>query len=215
MKPILIDLDGTILDCRPRHYAVYSEILAELGREPLPVDEFWRRRREGNSTQALLADVLSEGERRQFSEQWLARVESPDALALDTLFPGAIDALARMGRGYDVVLVTLRRERDNLLGQLDDLGLSALFSEVISVGDDLVHQKHLLPGLERVADGGCVVGDTEADIEFAAETGCEVVCVANGVRDRDFLVQRGAQTIVESIVDVPGALGTGTVTRVA
>jgi phosphoglycolate phosphatase-like HAD superfamily hydrolase len=206
MKPLLIDLDGTILDVSARHHAVYRELMSEWGYVPLPRGEYWERRREGNSTPALLDGSISEAERALFAGQWLERIESPESLRLDALFEGAVEALEQLVRDWDLILVTLRRERCNLLQQLDELRIAQLFRQVISCGDSVTQRKADLPGLERVREGGYVIGDTEADIEFASDTGRRLVCVANGTRNREYLSGHGARVIVGSIAEVPGAL---------
>ncbi|HUF52695.1 MAG TPA: hypothetical protein VMR52_02825 [Dehalococcoidia bacterium] len=60
----------------------------------------------------------------------------------------------RIGIG---VLVTLRRERGNLLRQSNELGMARYLGQVVSPEDGLVARKDELPGLERVAGGGYVV----------------------------------------------------------
>jgi phosphoglycolate phosphatase-like HAD superfamily hydrolase len=214
MKPILIDLDGTILDVWERHHAVYSQIFSEFDRDPMRLDEFKRRRREGNSTPALLAEVLASAEAEQFSRRWLQRIESPEALALDVPYPGAVDALTQMGKDHDVILVTLRRERENLMSQLDSLGIRSLFRQIISLESEQARHKHELPRLERVAAGGYVVGDTEADIRFAIRTARDLICVSSGMRSEEFLTTGGAKLVVDSIDQVPQLLLAGVVTQV-
>lgn len=205
MQPILIDFDGTIVDVRARHYDVYCRTMTGMNREPVSVSEYWRGRRSGKSTQDLLVS-FSEEERAQFSRLWVARVESRNALGLDVLFPGALAAIGELAQYYDLVLVTLRRDRSALLAQLDRLGIGRFFQQVLASGPRRVGEKDTLEGICDIAAGGYVVGDTEADIDLAVKTGRGLICVANGVRTRRFLARRGATNIVPSVRDLPAVL---------
>jgi phosphoglycolate phosphatase-like HAD superfamily hydrolase len=205
MQPILIDLDGTIVDVRARHYDVYSRTMTEMGREPLGAARYWRGRRSGKSTQDLLVS-FSAPERARFSRLWVGRVESPQALGLDTLFPGAVAALSELSGRHDLVLVTLRRDRAGLADQLERLGIGHLFARVLASGPGPVARKDNLVGIGDLSAGGYVVGDTEADIDLAKKTGRRLVCVANGVRTRLFLTRQGASVVVPSLRELPAAI---------
>jgi len=205
MQPILIDLDGTIVDVRARHYGVYSGTMAGMGREPLGAAQYWRGRRSGKSTQDLLVG-FSQAERTHFSRLWVGRVESLGSLGLDCLFPGAAAALTDLAAEFDLILVTLRRDHAALVHQLERLGIDRLFEGVLSSGQRHVGGKHTLAGLGEIAAGGYVVGDTEADIDLAMRTRRRLICVANGVRTRRFLERQGATTIVTSVRELPAAI---------
>jgi phosphoglycolate phosphatase-like HAD superfamily hydrolase len=205
MQPILIDLDGTIVDVRARHYDAYTRTMAAMGREPLGAAHYWRGRRSGKSTQDLLAG-FSQAERTQFSRLWVSRVESPESLGLDRLFPGAAAALTDLAPEFNLVLVTLRRDHAALVHQLGRLGIDHLFERVLSSGQRHVGGKHTLAGLGEIPGGGYVVGDTEADVDLAMRTRRRLICVANGVRTRGFLARRGAATIVASVRELPAAI---------
>ena len=50
------------------------------------------------------------------------------------------------------------------------------------------------------------VGDSEVDIETAANVGCDCIAVSWGFRDRDFLVKRGAKTIADTTEELAEAI---------
>ena len=50
------------------------------------------------------------------------------------------------------------------------------------------------------------VGDSEVDIETAANVGCDCIAVSWGFRDRDFLVKRGARIIADSTEELAEAI---------
>ncbi len=197
MTPILFDLDGTLIDVSARHYSLYKSAISEQGVEALPPSDYWRHRRDGESTIDLLAATPGVDVER-FTAAWMEGIERPDWLALDEPYEGAVEIIEVLGSEYELVLITLRRDRGALMDQLDALQLRSYFTAVICHGPELVGGKHLLQGVAELTPGGYAVGDTEADIELALETGRQAICRSYGVRSGCFLAGRGAETVIGS-----------------
>lgn len=206
MTPILFDLDGTLIDVSARHYSLYRSVMTELGVEALPRDEYWRHRRAGESTIDLLSATPGVDVER-FTEAWMEGIERPDWLALDEPYEGAIEIIKALQPEHELVLITLRRDRVALMDQLDALELEPYFTNVICHGPELVRGKHLLRGVAELTPGGYAVGDTEADIELAAETGRRAICLSYGVRSGCYLAGRGAETVIASLRELPEVIG--------
>lgn len=203
MPPILFDLDGTLIDCRTRHYTVYSRAVSELGGLPLTERAYWQRRRGGMSTIDLL-DATPDVDVRRFTEVWLDRIERPEYLELDAVFDGACEIIEALLPRHQTALITPRRGRQALMCQLESLRLAGYFTTVISCDSpEPQRMKHLLPGVSGLPAGGYVVGDTEADIDFGRRTGRWTVCVGNGVRSGRFLAAHGAETVIRSLRELP------------
>lgn len=194
MSTLLFDLDGTLLDVRARHYAVYSGLLKELGVPPLPEPIYWRRRRAGRSSAALLPNLAASSE-DEFRRGWLDRIEQREMLSLDRLHAGVTRTLEALGRVHRLVLITLRHDAGALAWQLETAGLSACFPTVISPPPGVTSKVDLWAGGGDVL----VIGDSEADIDLAAAVGGECVCLTHGVRSERFLREHGAGRLVNSL----------------
>ena len=82
MATLFFDLDGTLLDIRRRHYAVYAEILIEMGIRPLPDGAYWHA---GAKAKAPLHRRRAARYRRaRFTARLLKRSSDP-SLKLDTV----------------------------------------------------------------------------------------------------------------------------------
>ena len=182
--------------------------MRELDLTPLPEQTYWDARCSGASNADLVGDVGAECQRR-FKEKWLERVESPSYVRLDTLIPGARATLAGLRESYELVLVTMRQDRESLLEQLDELSLRKFFSAVYSRdGSDEPTSKSNLIRLfdDRERDDATVIGDSEADVEAARDLGIESVCVSSGVRSRQYLDELEPDEVLNTIVQLPRIL---------
>lgn len=203
MATLIFDLDGTLLDCRARHYTVYSEVLTEMGYEPLTEADYWRRRRDGQGTFDVTSH-LPEDVAKAFRITWFNRIERRDMLAMDRPFGGVAPALMELGRLNNLVLLTLRRDPEALAWQLEKKKLGMYFHEVISPWGNVPERKsELLSNWYPMGDTW-VVGDSEADIALASDLGARVICVTTGVRSQDYLHSRGGTLTLDSIAELPG-----------
>jgi phosphoglycolate phosphatase len=204
VKRIIFDLDGTLLDVRPRHYAVYASCLREFRIAPLPYRQYWHRRRAGEGTVSIAVDS-SKVDRGRFEELWLGRIESTEALRQDLLYSGTIDLLDDLVGRFELVLATLRRDRGALDAQLSWLGIAGYFEHVLT-------PERGVPGSGKLAMvmtlrpqwGTIVVGDSEADVALAQGLEAELICVTNGVRDESFLREAGATVLLPRVTELYG-----------
>ncbi|MCI0831297.1 MAG: HAD family hydrolase [Chloroflexi bacterium] len=202
MTPILFDLDGTLIDVSARHYSLYKSVISGQGVEALPPGDYWRHRRAGESTIDLLAVTPGVNVER-FTAAWMDGIEQPAWLALDEPYEGAVEIIEALRSEYDLVLITLRRDRVALMAQLDALQMRSYFTKIICHGPELVRGKHQLKGVAELPPGGYAVGDTEADIELASQTGRQAICLSYGVRSGCYLASRGAETVISSLRELP------------
>jgi phosphoglycolate phosphatase-like HAD superfamily hydrolase len=197
---VMVDLDGTLLDTRRRHHAVYLESLRELGGEPIDLARLWRARRRGVGWPAVLATTLrrplEQGELASFQQRFAARIESPDMLALDRIHPGARSALAQLRRrGLRTVLITARRDAQALRQQLHALDLDEAFDRVLATGGQAKHAS-AADLKDRI---GLWIGDTEEDLSAARALGAPVCLVCSGIRSRGMLAKLAPDGLAERI----------------
>jgi phosphoglycolate phosphatase-like HAD superfamily hydrolase len=205
---LYLDLDGTLLDVREKYFRLHCRIAADLGREALSPGAFWARKRRGAALEALIPD-WEEAARVEYGRRWLAEIESPLYTRFDQLMPGARHCLVKLGREFELALLTLRRDGLELRRQLQRLGISQLFSRLLVSGDyggELTKAQLLRLNVPREERGSIVVGDTEEDIRAAQALGSPVIAVLSGMRDRAFLAALGPDLIIESVVRLPAAV---------
>jgi phosphoglycolate phosphatase len=187
---VAVDLDGTLLDVRARHY--YAHRLASLscGLDPVEPSRYWRLKREGGD----VARLLSTDDQHRLSSYDAAfrlRIEEPELLRLDVVFPGVPEWLDRAAaRGYRIVIVTSRQSEERTRAQLHMLKVSV--SDVVVCGGAdkaaaLTEASNLRPSIW--------IGDTEADIDAARNVGSRCVVVTSGLRNGAFLRNRSPDEV--------------------
>lgn len=193
MKRIFLDLDGPLLDGKEKHYRCYQRILEGFGFPPIDIAEYWEKKRSLVNRRDLLnlsgaAEVYDD-----FIVQWLSSIESPEMLALDVVQDGAVDCLNWWKeQGLELILVTMRKNKQALEMQLDSLGLR-VFLDAVLVCDHAGGgagkadaARNFLKRKKRQA-AAVWVGDTEADWEAARLLGHGVVLLSNGLREESYL----------------------------
>lgn len=205
---IFLDLDGPLLDGRRRHYSCYERILNACGFVPVDEDTYWHSKREMINRRDLLELSSATKIYDKFLSDWLAVIESPEALALDVVQPGAIDCLKTWKQqGKRLVLVTLRKDAASLTDQLKSNGLSDYLDHVLvctheSGGQGKAQAVRVLIGEPLNELRAIWVGDTEVDAQAAEALGIEVFLVANGLRSPRVLEGLHSAGVIESIVSL-------------
>jgi phosphoglycolate phosphatase len=192
INTLILDLDGPVLDGRMRHYQCYQEILTQHGYEPMPSEQYWNMKRQRKDRHAQLAISGADEIYDQFLSLWLERIEQKEYLMLDRVQPGAVEAMKDwQTRGLNINLVTMRNHSDNLLWQLEQLGILSLFNAVRAVGTSSgsAGKASAARTLIGQSDVKSVlwIGDTEADIEAAHLLGIRICLIENGLRVPDYL----------------------------
>lgn len=202
---IFCDLDGTLIDVVKRHYLVYFETVLEFGGVPIDRDMYWDLKRQKVKWLELLPlSNLPTYIEPQFLEKFISKIEDPNYLKLDTLFPESLKTIKTLRSFGDCYLVTLRRNRENVLKELEWLGLTPHFTEILTghSESDGYDVKIALIKDKLGKDDGIIIGDTEADVMTGKELKLKTIAVTSGIRDTAFLAEMQPDTIVSGIGDV-------------
>lgn len=205
---IFLDLDGTLLDTSQRHYMLYSDLLDKMFPNILKhsLPQFWNLKRSGTKTRDILHPSLPNGILTCFEEEWMHKIEKKSYLQYDKLFPGIKSVLQRLNREFDLVLVTLRSNRDNLQWELSKLYLKSYFKSILSGKGP---KKSLIEDYltQNYSGESClVVGDTEEDIKAGSELEMVTVSVTCGIRSKEFLEEFHPDFCINSLQEIVSIL---------
>jgi phosphoglycolate phosphatase len=201
---LVFDWDGTLMDSEARIVACMQAAARDAGlAEPsraaardiigLGLAEAIARLFDGHSPQAHARVV--EG----YRHHWLA-----GELAPSPLFEGARELIADLDRAGCMLAVATGKSRRGLDRVFEETGLAPHFvaSRCADEAFSKPHPQMLLDILERVgADAAdtLVIGDTEYDMQMAANAGADALGIAHGVHSPQRLLDSGALGCVNDL----------------
>jgi len=216
MPPALVifDLDGTLIDSAADLAVAINAMLADYGREPLPVGEV--RRMVGDGVAMLVARSLAardcEPPDPAEAERSFMRHYQSDATSLTTVFPGADRALQALSAAGILLAVCTNKPARLATDILGSLGLARYFARVIG-GDSLPFRKPdprvVLALLETFAVGprdSLLVGDSEVDAATARAAGVPFVLMKHGYR-RGPVAEIACRAALENFAELPALIG--------
>ncbi len=208
---VYFDLDGTLLNTHDRHVRAHQEAALACGGKPLAEGHYWSCRRHGVAERdiALLTEPPLDPE--EYLSRRRALLETPALLELDRLAEGAGSVLpALAGKGFELVLTTMRRNEKALAAQLDRLGLAPFLSRVLARGQReggwTVKRDLIASDLDEHPGRAVLVGDTEGDILAGRTNHLPVFCLTTGSRAVARLVLYGPSRLIHSLDELPDLL---------
>lgn len=200
----IFDLDGTLLDTLGDLAQSTNHALREMGMPERSLAEI--RQFVGNGVRKLIERAVPEGTPYDVTEQTLAvfKMHYIDH-GLDTTKPyeGIPEMLAELkGRGMNIAVVS------NKFYDATQQLCRHFFPDTVSVAigeREGINKKPapdtVLEALRQLgvpADGAVYIGDSDVDIKTAENCGMPCISVLWGFRDKDFLIEHGGKTFVET-----------------
>ena len=198
----IFDLDGTLLDTLGDLAASVNYALRTHGMPEHSIDDV--RRFVGNGVRLLMERAIPDGEANPDFEATFATFRQHYMQhSLDTTRPyeGIPETLAELkARGCHLAVV-----RNKMMAATQEL-IRHFFPDTISVaiGENEAAGIRKKPAPDTVfealrqlgvgKENAVYVGDSDVDIQTAANSGLPCISVLWGFRDRDFLIQHGAET---------------------
>lgn len=215
---IVLDFDGTLTDISKRHYKVFESVVQQLGGAPIKKDKYWAMKRENLPwSEILVESKLLTKDEKFFLRDFTDLIEQPQMLEIDELLPGAKDTLESLSTDYELILVSLRRQHNNLINQLNKLGVTKYFTRILSGHSDttegVLKKKASVLQDQGIANIACVVGDTEADVSTAAQLGVPSIAITTGIRSEKFLSSLGATYVTNNLQDAKNIIETSVIVK--
>ncbi len=207
-KTVLFDLDGTLLDTLGDLTASTNAAMETMGFPTHTLDDV--RRFVGNGIGLLIARAIPEGkENPKYEETLQAFREHYGAHCLDTTqpYPGIMEMLGEL-QANGVKMGILSNKADFAVKSLCQRFFGPLVP--VCVGERPGVRRKPAPDavitcmheLQSNAAHTVYVGDSDVDIETAHNAGLRCLSCTWGFRDRAFLLEHGATTLVDTPKDL-------------
>jgi phosphoglycolate phosphatase len=194
MIHLVFDLDGTLVDHRGRTYGLHRDYCQAYGYTPVSPTAYRARKAEGESERQTVRDSIPSGALDRYMAWKRARIESDEALALDTAWPEMLALLARLSGRASLVLLTSRQFESQARQELRRLGIAERFTALLAAPSDgsttnkLAALRGYLEKAEVDVANVVLIGDTECEIAVARAVGASCIAVTWGIRGEAFLV---------------------------
>src|SRR3989344_46792 len=205
-KNILFDLDGPVLDVKERYYFNYKNFVLLHRGNPLSLEKYWEKKRQNTSLERLLDLSDCPGLAAEKKLYLSKHREEMSSLKLDKLQPDIKEILSNLSKRYDLYLITLRRNKENLLKQLGELGILTYFRKVLTTTptteDKWNHKVELLKEHQLEKKSGIIIGDTPTEILAGKKVGLTSIAVSHGIRTKENLLQAEPDLIINSVEEL-------------
>jgi phosphoglycolate phosphatase-like HAD superfamily hydrolase len=189
---IFIDLDGPLLDVTRRYYLIYSDLMRKAGNRPFDQESYWSLKRLSVRESAIVQRCASRQDTVDYLQKRQQLLEDPAYLLYDRLQPGVAETLDGWFAEHELYLVTLRRDGDALLSQLNLLGIRSYFKKVFCADNVEPSWKIKCEWMRSIRSrlgDAVVIGDTEVDVLAGRAAGLRTVALSCGIRSRRLLEQ--------------------------
>ena len=200
----IFDLDGTLLSTLGDLAASCNYALRSCGMPERSLDEV--RQFVGNGVKMLMIRAVPGGEENaDFEKAYATFREHYMHHNFDTTapYPGIMDMLKRLSEGGAKLAVVSNK----FYAATQEL-VAYFFGDYVKVAIGEREQIRKKPAPDTViealrqlgadANSAVYIGDSDVDIDTARAAGMPCISVLWGFRDKDFLIQHGAETLVES-----------------
>ena len=193
MDSLILDLDGTLLDVSSRFYNVFYDIVKSF---MLSKEEYWNYRRSGKEQRCLVKNLPIE----DFNQQWLVLIEQEKYLAMDTLYPETIQFLQYFSRKINLILLTARMSKENLMQELSRLHIKEYF-HAIYVTEKRFNKTELLGSILTAGTVIAYITDTVKDVEAANSLDITTIGITHGLLNKENILKSNPDFIIDNLTE--------------
>lgn len=201
----IIELEGPVVNVRPRCWAAHRAAAAELGFDGVAEDEFWRLLRTGTADGMFLRQAKP-AKVAEYARRRAELLESSELMQLDTAQPAVHENLRVLKSLGNCHLVTLAQNRDAVNATINRLELWLYFDQKRSLPSESDHRVAALKELAGLHHSSLVVAGSVPLAYAAGEAGCHVVALRNGLAFPKFFQQVGVDVCYDDIEELTDAL---------
>lgn len=196
---IFFDLDGTLVDSKPRLYHLFQELVPQ---STFTFNEYWSLKQKKISHSQILRKYFkfTPNDILVFEQDWMCKIESDEFLKFDSPIDGIYEYLLLLKEsGVRLYIVTARQFKDKVLEQIGRFGWNNIFVDIL-VTEQKLTKVELIQSVLNKSELACIIGDTGKDIQVGKYLAIKTVAVLSGFLNKKSLLPYNPDLIVDSIV---------------
>lgn len=188
-KTIFVDFDGTIVDVFPRYYGILLSYIGQFTNKKLDYNMYREKKRSGKKDNSIVKSLLDvEINIENYLKYKRERLESPQWLLKDTIIGDPKDAYKKFRAiNYNVVLLTQRSCKSNLIWQVNFLGINDCFDDVVVVKPKQGRNSKAQYIGEKINEKNAIIGDSKVEMEAAKLLNIEYYFVNSGLFNAQYI----------------------------
>jgi len=194
----IIELEGPVVDVRPRWWAAHKAAAAAIGLEGPPEDEFWRLVRKGSPVGMIMRHARPH-QLPEYSRIRAERQESTDLMSLDEPQMALKENLRVLKQLGTCHLVTRCRNQEGINATLDRLDVWMCFERRIILPEDRDRRLSMLKGLTAGYSSTLAIVGTVPVALALSNAGCRCVGLKEGPAFPNNLRQVGVDAFFDSL----------------
>ncbi|MES2654543.1 MAG: HAD hydrolase-like protein [Bacteroidota bacterium] len=197
---IIFDLDGTLINSKPRLYNLFQLLVPE---SQLTFDEYWQLKKAKISHNQILKNRFnySTEQLNLFNISWMNKIEDKSFLVFDIPFKGVSSMLNYLKETHNLYLVTARQKEESVKDQMTVFGWQGFFKKVLVTQQKQEKYDLILNNIE-INPSDFIVGDTGKDIETGKSLGIKTIAVLSGFLSNESLLKYEPNYIFEDVTEI-------------
>lgn len=197
---LIFDLDGTLIDSRPRLYQLFQYLIPN---SDLSFEEYWELKRNKINHRKILTTKFNYSDEQvgDFEAKWMSEIELKKWLALDTPFDGVGNLFAQLSKKHSVYIVTARQNTKSTLEQIEGFNWEKHITTTL-VTEQKQEKLDLIKKNIQVNPEDWIIGDTGKDIDTGKKLGIKTIAVLSGFMNKECLQQYQPDTLIEDVTKI-------------
>jgi phosphoglycolate phosphatase len=199
---LFFDLDGTLLDSKPRLYQLFQHLVPE---SCLTFDDYWALKKDKIGHKEILQKQFNFDEKKIeiFQKSWMQKIELECWLCLDRPFEGVTELLQKLQSEYTLFVVTARQFETPALQQINTFGWAGFFKSIFVTRQEQ-NKYELISSHIKTAAYDWIVGDTGKDIETGKKLGIQTAAVLSGFLNESKLKEYNPTVVIKDVTNFKG-----------